>query len=317
MMRRINLAQSVVAKLKRSVWRLPRLSMEAKMRSFRAMVLPVLLHGSETWNLNELAISKLEGFVGRTLRVILGLRRQDQVSFEEIRHRAGMCSQGPISYHLRYRQLRWFGHVLRMNPDRWPHQVLFGRPPDSRRPQRRPWHRWIDTIFDHLTNLGVPTDDHTHICELARERDRWRALIKTPAPCDLCAAAAAAKAAAQEVIESILDSVVPTNRKRPGPPTSTPARRQRRRIIPNRHVAWSDPDTPWHFAETVAGPIYGRSSRGRSLKRPMTFSGSGRQCPLCKQDWPLTLDPRAWNVPVKPGECGVCGQQTVKRRKTS
>ena len=122
---------------------------------------------------------------------------------------------------------------------------------------------------------------------------------------------------AQEVIESILDSVVPTNRKRPGPPTSTPARRQRRRIIPNRHVAWSDPDTPWHFAETVAGPIYGRSSRGRSLKRPMTFSGSGRQCPLCKQDWPLTLDPRAWNVPVKPGECGVCGQQTVKRRKTS
>ena len=317
MMRRINLAQSVVAKLKRSVWRLPRLSIEGKMRSFKAMVLPVLLHGSETWNLNELAISKLEGFVGRTLRVILGLRWQDQISFEEIRHRTGMCSQGPISYHLRYRQLRWFGHVLRMNPDRWPHQVLFGRPPDSRRPQRRPWHRWIDTIFDHLTHLGVPTDDHAHICELARERDRWRALIKTPAPCDLCAAAAAAKEAAQEVIESILDAVVPTNRKRPGPPTSPPARRQRRRIVPNRHVAWSDPDTPWHFAETVAGPLYGRSSRGRSLKRPMTFSGSGRQCPLCKQDWPLTLEPRAWNVPVKPGECGVCGQQSVKRRKTS
>ena len=163
-----------------------------------------------------------------------------------------------------------------MNPDRWPHQVLFGRPPDSRRPQRCPWHRWIDTIFDHLTHLGVPAGDRAHTRELARERDRWRALVESPAPCDLCAAAAAAKEAAQEVVESTLDAAVPTNRKRPGPPTSPPARRQRRRIVPNRRVARSDPDTPWHFAETAAGPLCGRSSRGRSLKRPMTFSGPGR-----------------------------------------
>jgi hypothetical protein len=139
-------------------------------------------------------------------------------------------------------------------------------------------------------------------------------LIKEP--CDLCAAAAAAKETVQEVLESILDSVVPNNRKRPGPPASPTARRQRRRTIPNRNVAWSDPDTPWHFTETVAGPLYGRSRRGRNLKRPMTFSGPGCQCPLCKQHWPMTLEPRAWNAPVKPGECGVCGQQTVKRRKT-
>ena len=191
--------------------------------------------------------------------------------------------------------------------------------PDSRRPQRRPWHRWIDTIFDHLTHLGAPTNDHAHICELARERDRWRALIKTPAPCDLCAAAAAAKEAAQEVIESILDSVVPTNRKRPGPPTSPPARDDSDDGS-SATATWRGPTPtlPGTLRRPrVAGPLYGRSSRGRSLKRPVTFSGSGRQCPLRKQDWPLTLEPRAWSVPVKPGECGVCGQQPVKRRKTS
>jgi len=318
MMRRINLAQTVVNKLKRSVWRLPHLSTEGKMRSFKAMVLPVLLHGCETWNLNELAISRMEGFVGRTLRAMLGLRWQDKVSFEELRHRTGMCSQGPISCHLRYRQLRWFGHVLRMSPDRWPHQVLFGRPPDSRRPQGRPWHRWIDTIFDHLTHLGAPVDDHAHLLELARARDQWRALIKTSVPCSLCAAAAEAKEAAQEVIESILTSIIPDNRKRPRPPASPPARRQRRRIIPNPQATWSDPNTPWHFTDTVAGPLYGTSRRGRNLKRPLTYiEGRGRVCPLCHQDWDYSIEPRAWNVPVKPGECGACGQRTTKRRKTS
>ena len=309
LMRRINLAQAVVTKLKRSVWRLPRLSTAGKMRSFKAMVLPVLLHGSENWTLTELAISKMEGFMGRTLRVILGLGWQDKVSFEEIRHRTGMCSQGPVSYHLRYRQLRWFGHVLRMSPDRWPHQMLFGRPPDSRRPQGRPWHRWIDSICAHLTRLGVPTDDHPHLLELARDRERWKALIKTPEPCVLCADAAAARDAAQAMTE--------TTRKRPRAPASPPARRQRRLIIPNRQVPWSDPNTPWHLAETVAGPMYGRSRTGRTLKRPLGFSGPDRHCPFCHQAWSLTLEPRMWNVPVKEGECGVCGQQMTKRRKTS
>ena len=220
--------------------------------------------------------------MGRTLRVILGLGWQDKVSFEEIRHRTGMCSQGPVSYHLRYRQLRWFGHVLRMSPDRWPHQMLFGRPPDSRRPQGRPWHRWIDSICAHLTRLGVPTDDHPHLLELARDRERWKALIKTPEPCVLCADAAAARDAAQAMTE--------TTRKRPRAPASPPARQQRRLIIPNRQVPWSDPNTPWHLAETVAGPMYGRSRTGRTLKRPLGFSGPGRHCPFCHQAWSLTLE---------------------------
>jgi len=63
-----------------------------------------------------------------------------------------MCCQGPVAWwHVRYCQLRWFGHVVRMSPDRWPSQILFGRPPDSRRPQTLDRHESEVTSLDGLT----------------------------------------------------------------------------------------------------------------------------------------------------------------------
>lgn len=64
----------------------------------------------------------------------------------------------------------------------------------------------------------------------------------------------------------------------------------------------SDPNTPWHHSETVAGLPYGTSRKGRTLKRPLNFDGPGRQCPMCRQAWDITMDPRPWDVPVPPGE---------------
>ena len=186
MMRRMGLAQSIIKRLHQSIWRLRGLSLKAKMAFFNRLVLPVLLHGCATWNLNPLVQSRLEGFLGRSLRDILGLKWQDQVSYAEIRHRCGLCQQGPIAWHLRYHRLRWFGHVMRMDPDRWPVQVLCGRPLDSTRIPGRPQHRWIDAVYQDLNDLGLPVDDLTALKDLIHNRTQWRMSIKTPVACTYC-----------------------------------------------------------------------------------------------------------------------------------
>ena len=108
---------------------------------------------------------------------------------------------------------------------------------------------------------------------------------------------------ALEVVEAIIDTIFLPSRKRPPDPITPPSHPKRRRIH-----------------QTVAGPAYGTSRRSRTLKRPLHYEGAGRHCPMCTmchQPWELTMDPRPWNVPVRPGECGVCGQQKQKRSKPS
>ena len=303
MMRCVCLAQGVVKRLSASVWKLHGLSMEGKMGSFKTMVLPVLLHGCETWNLNELALSKMEGFTGRTLRTILGLGWEDKVSFEEMRHRTGMCCQGPAAWHLRYRQLRWFGHMIRMDPDRWPVQIMCGRPPDSRRPQRRPRHRWEDKTYEHLTELGMSTRDHVELREIISDRARWREIIKTPMSCQKCIVEARARAEVQEGITNIEDQIArsedPIDR-----PKSLARRRERPAAEKNPEATWTDRDQPWFFPTTNAGPVYGRSRSGRRLTRPNgreSNTGPGGNCPYCHERWDIMLPRRFDNVPVKPG----------------
>ena len=237
--------------------------------------------------------------MGRTLRTIMGLKWSDKMSFAEIRHRTGMCGQqGPMAWHLRYRQLRWFGHVLRMDQSRWPLQVMCGRPPDSRRPKRRPSRRWIDSIYEYLEELGIQSNDYEELRVLAMNREKWKEIIKTPMRCEYCVRRDQDRAQVLGAINDIIDQIDP-----PPPPAKASV------AVKNPNATWTDRDQPWFFDKTTAGHIYGTSRYGRVMKRPREYNGPGRKCPHCLQYWPITMDRRCDNEPVKEGECGQCGQQ--------
>jgi len=55
------------------------------------------------------------------------------------------------------------------------HRVLVGRP-EGKRPLGRPRRRWEDNIKMDLREVGGDCEDWM---ELAKERDRWRALVST------------------------------------------------------------------------------------------------------------------------------------------
>jgi hypothetical protein len=65
--------------------------------------------------------------------------------------------------------------VARMGEDRGVHRLLVGKP-EGKWPLGRPRRRWEDNIKMDLQKVGGGRGDWM---ELARDRDRWRALVGT------------------------------------------------------------------------------------------------------------------------------------------
>ena len=65
--------------------------------------------------------------------------------------------------------------MARMGEGRGVHRVLVGKP-EGKRPLGKPRHRWDDNIKMDLQEVGGSFGDWV---ELARDEDRWRALVST------------------------------------------------------------------------------------------------------------------------------------------
>jgi hypothetical protein len=55
------------------------------------------------------------------------------------------------------------------------YRILMGKP-EGKRPLRRPRSRWVDNIKMDLREIGW---DDMHWIDLAQDREKWRALVKT------------------------------------------------------------------------------------------------------------------------------------------
>ena len=73
------------------------------------------------------------------------------------------------------RRMRWAGQVARMGEGRGVYRGMLGKP-EGKRPLGRPRRRWEDNIKMDLQEVRGGCGDWM---ELARGRDRWRALVST------------------------------------------------------------------------------------------------------------------------------------------
>ena len=76
---------------------------------------------------------------------------------------------------IKWRRMRWAGHVARMGEGRGVHRVLVGKP-EGKRPLGRPRRRWEDNIKMDLQEVGRSCGNWL---ELSQDTDRWRALVST------------------------------------------------------------------------------------------------------------------------------------------
>ncbi|XP_024052555.2 uncharacterized protein LOC112104472, partial [Terrapene carolina triunguis] len=112
---RISNASQALGCLRVKVLNHHNIRMSTKLLVYRAVVLSSLLYGCETWTLYRRHIKQFEAFHMRCLRNIMKIRWQDKVPNLEVLERAQMTS---IEMMIMKSQLRWTGHVSRMDANR-------------------------------------------------------------------------------------------------------------------------------------------------------------------------------------------------------
>jgi hypothetical protein len=74
---------------------------------------------------------------------------------------------------IKWRRMRWAGHVARMGEERGVYRVLVGKP-EEKTPLGRSRRRWVDNIKTDLQEVGCGCMDWIG---LAQNRDSWRTLV--------------------------------------------------------------------------------------------------------------------------------------------
>jgi hypothetical protein len=148
-----------------------------KVRIYKAIILPVVLYGCETWSLTVREEHKLRVFEERVLR-IFGPKRDGvtggwrKLHTEELHN---LYSSPSIIRIIKSRRMRWTGHVAQMGEKRNVYRLLIGKP-EGKRPLGRPRRKWMDNIKTDLLEIGLNVVDWIG---LAQERYRWRALVNS------------------------------------------------------------------------------------------------------------------------------------------
>ncbi|XP_064104032.1 uncharacterized protein LOC135213863 [Macrobrachium nipponense] len=113
------------------------------------------MYGSGTWAIRRKEEVKLERTEIRMLRWIMGILLFERLENGEIRGRAGLVK---ITEVLGESQMRWYGHVLRMDDEEKVKRAM-EEPVRGRRPRGRQRIRWRDKVKEDIKRRGLVEDD--------------------------------------------------------------------------------------------------------------------------------------------------------------
>ena len=165
---RIGRAAAAFGSLRERVFSNRNLKLTTKINVYNAVCLSTLLYGTETWTLYRCQTRKLEAYHIQCLQRILNISWRDKVTHNEILRRTGSKS---LEYLAAQRQLRWVGHVIRMEDERLPKQVLYGELVQGQRLQGGQKKRYKDFLKVTLKKCHINPKD---LELLARDRAVWR-----------------------------------------------------------------------------------------------------------------------------------------------
>ena len=170
---RIAKAASGRCRLSKPLFRKHRISIRTKINMYRALVVSVLLYGSEALSTTLVGRLRLDVFDMRCQRRLLCVFWQQHISNQSIRERT---KQPTASYLLRQRRPRWFAHLHRM-PSSIPVRRVFDFNPNIhgwKRPRGRPKTRCADSIKHDLHSAGLDT---INAVKMVFDRPQWKAFV--------------------------------------------------------------------------------------------------------------------------------------------
>ena len=144
------------------------LSKKTKLSIFKAVFVPIITYGHESWVMTERVQPQVQASEMRVLRRIEGVTLFNKVRSSEIQNSLNI---EPLLLRIKRSQLGWFGHVSRMPQERLCKQALLAKA-NGRRPVGRPRTRWTDYTEDLEWNrLALHP---SKVMEVMEDREVWR-----------------------------------------------------------------------------------------------------------------------------------------------
>jgi hypothetical protein len=144
-----------------------------KIRTYKTVIRPIILYGSETWTITGKTASTLMTWERKILRKIYRPKCEQGIwrirSNLEIQN---VYKSPDIVTEIKVRRLEWLGHVVRMEDTRLP-KMVFNAKPEGRRGVGRPRLRWLDDVEADIKALGIK------IWRIrAQDRKEWSAILR-------------------------------------------------------------------------------------------------------------------------------------------
>ncbi|XP_050502979.1 uncharacterized protein LOC126882213 [Diabrotica virgifera virgifera] len=137
---------------------------ETKLTIYRTLVEPIMTYGAEVWQMTKKERKRIEVVEMDYLRRACGISKKDHIRNEDIRRRTHTVYSSVDK--IETRQLVWYGHVKRMNEDRWPKKAL-NYIPHQRRRRGRPSVAWEENVRHIMKDRAIKEDEWM-------DRKRWR-----------------------------------------------------------------------------------------------------------------------------------------------
>ncbi|MDE0908581.1 MAG: reverse transcriptase family protein [SAR324 cluster bacterium] len=126
--KRLKSAGAAFGALRKKVFASKDISPKVKAKVYLALVVSILLYGSECWTLSVAYRDQLIRFHRRCVRTMCGVSRwktwKCHIRTESLLKRLGLRS---MDHYINVRCLRWAGHLWRMGPERLPRKLLFAK----------------------------------------------------------------------------------------------------------------------------------------------------------------------------------------------
>ena len=139
----------------------PSINMAVKRQLINSIFTPTLCYQCQTWPLSKTQERKITTCEMRCLRKAVNVTRRDRVRNENIRSTVGTT---PCIQYIEKQRIKWFGHLMRMEPHLLPSRAYNNRH-SGRRARGRPRTRWIDNISESLRKHGLTTSSATQLAQ--------------------------------------------------------------------------------------------------------------------------------------------------------
>ena len=174
MLDRIYAAGGAFGNLRDCLFSSPKISPDAKRIVYIGLILSIMLYGSECWSLTEKLYNSLRCFHARCIRAMCRVTRyhtrHHRISTQQLMDRLKISE---MDTYISRRQLRWAGHIARMDFSRQP-RMLLSSWVSSCRPRGCPEFTYGRGLMRAFQKNNIDTELWY---EHAQNRDVWHSII--------------------------------------------------------------------------------------------------------------------------------------------